>query len=147
MWINYNQEEHGWPHKILSNDTSEFPTWINIFFLKIAFSSSGTLISPKENLIFSWYLCRRPSNRQINITHQQKESIRQYFVIFSELLLAAEKKYIDRNIKNKMLYPKSADINVKSRITTRNTDYNENEDNDSVSGKLANRNTANQRQT
>ena len=46
-----------------------------------------------------------------------------------------------------MLYPKSADINVKSRITTRNTDYNENEDNDSVSGKLANRNTANQRQT
>ena len=46
-----------------------------------------------------------------------------------------------------MSYRKSADINVKSRMVTSNTDYNENEDNDSVDGKLTNINAANQLQT
>ena len=46
-----------------------------------------------------------------------------------------------------MLYRKSAVINVKSRMATSNTDYNENEENDSEGGKLANRNAANQLQT
>lgn len=78
--INYNQEEHGWSYKVLSNDTSHFST--QNFLLKIAFSSSETLISPKENKILSWYLCRRPSYRKTKIAHQQKgnKAIFHYFV-------------------------------------------------------------------